>query len=165
LDPVQESALPTEKSEINIDDTVLSNNQVNIRDSLYNGKQLISIASTGTFTFSLPQTPEISSYTTSNAALSYETDSVDAYGTITNIEIKDKGTNYYSVPGISSIVTGIGSGAILEASSTNIGKISRTKINDIMTVYVNYGIEAARSAIIYELIEKKGYELITKLYI
>ena len=131
LDPIQESALPTEKSEINIDDTVLSNNQINIRESLYNGKQLISIASTGTFTFSLAQTPEISSYTTSNAALSYQTDSLEAYGPITNIEIKDRGRNYYSVPGISSIVTGVGSGAILEASSNNIGKISRTKINDI----------------------------------
>ena len=29
---------------------------------------------------------------------------------------------------------------------------SRMKINDIQTVYVNYGIEAARAAIIYELI-------------
>jgi len=131
LDPIKESDLPTEKSEINVDDSVISHNQISIKESLYNGKHIVSIASTGTFTFSLPQTPEISSYTTSNAALSYETDCIHAYGPITNIEIKDKGRNYYSIPGITSITTGIGSGAILEASSTSIGKIAKNKINDI----------------------------------
>ena len=131
LDPIQESSLPIEKSEINVDNSVLSNNQVSIVKSLYNGKHIVSVASTGSFTFSIPETPEISSYTPSNSIITYETDCISAYGPITKIEIKDGGRNYYSIPGITSITTGIGSGAILEASSTTIGKIARTKINDI----------------------------------
>jgi len=64
--------------------------------------------------------------------ISYDTDCTHSYGPISKIENKKiKGSNYYSLPGISSITSRYGINAILEASSTNIGKISRTKINDI----------------------------------
>ena len=131
LTPVAESDIPLEKSEINVDNSVVSNNEIIIKESLYNGKHSVSVASTNSFTYSLEKTPEKVSYTTSNARLSYETDCTHAYGAITKIDILDKGRNYYSLPGISTINSLIGKGAIIEASSKSIGKIKKTQINDI----------------------------------
>ena len=131
LDPIQESDIPVEKSEIVVDDSIVSNNQISLKKSLYNGKNSVSIASTNTFVFTLAQTPEKQSYTSTNSTLKYETDSTQAYGSITSIEIKDRGRNYYSIPGITTVSTTSGSGAIVEASSESIGRITRTRINDI----------------------------------
>jgi hypothetical protein len=131
LDPVFESTLPLTKEEIDVDDTVISNNQILIKQSLFNGKQTISISTESSFTYTIPQTPEKSSYTSSEALLTYETDSTTAYGPISKVEIVDRGRNYYSIPGITTVVSNFGSGAILEPSSKSIGKILRTKINDI----------------------------------
>ena len=131
LDPVQESDLPLVKSEINVDTDVISNNQISIKNSLYNGKHSVSVASTNSFTFTLEEIPEKSQYTSSEALLTYETDSLKAYGSIKNVDLKDKGRNYLSIPGISTITSSMGRGAILEPSSKSIGKILKTSINDI----------------------------------
>ena len=45
--------------------------------------------------------------------------------------IKNKGTNYYSLPGITTITTSVGKGAIIEGSSTSIGQVRKTEINNI----------------------------------
>ena len=71
------------------------------------------------------------SYSGTTSLLSYKTNSQTAYGPIAEFEITDGGKNYYSVPGITTITSALGRGAIAEASSTNIGEIVKTKINDI----------------------------------
>ena len=43
----------------------------------------------------------------------------------------NKGRNYYALPGISTIISQLGKNAIVEAQSLSIGKIEKTKINDI----------------------------------
>ncbi len=132
LVPVYNSTLPIEKKQISVDSSVFSNNEVQVKLSNYSGKQNITVASTTSFTYFLSQKPEVVSYTSSTGSiLNYDSDSTSAYGSISKIEISSKGNNYYDIPAISNISSNIGTGAILEASSESIGKIKRTKINDI----------------------------------
>ena len=130
LDPVFESSLPLDKKNLFVDSEVLSGNEVQLSNSDYNGKQKVTIASTNQFTYTLNQPPERLSYGTTSF-VSYETDSTSAYGAISEFEITNSGRNYYSLPGISTINTEDGSGAIIEAQSTSVGKIRTIKVNDI----------------------------------
>ena len=132
LDPVYESNLPAVKGEINVDDSVLSHNRVIVRESLYNGTYNISVASTNTFTYTLPKYPERVSYASSQSSIiTYETDCFHTYGPISKIEVQDGGKNYYALPGITTITSDIGSGAIIEAQSKNIGIIKKHKLSNI----------------------------------
>jgi len=130
LNPILESALPFVKKGIVVDTEVLSGNQVQVVDSLYNGKQKVTIGATNQFTYTLRKPPETSSYG-SISSVSYVTDSPTAYGPIADFEIKSRGENYYNLPGISTINTEVGSKAIIEARSTSVGKIKKIKVKDI----------------------------------
>ena len=131
LDPVFESDLPTEKNEIFIDNEVASNNEIKVRESVYNGKHTVSIGSSTQFSYTISEVPEKTSYTPAPSRLTYDTDCEHAYGSIAKFDIKNPGRNYYSLPGISTITTTVGKNAIVEADSTNIGVIKKTKINNI----------------------------------
>jgi len=131
LDSVFESDIPESKEGTIVDSDILSGSQIQTRESVYNGKHSISIASSTSFTYTLRDIPERVSYAASTSSISYDTDCTHSYGPISKIEIKNKGSNYYSLPGVFSITSRYGTDAILEVSSTNIGKILRTKINDI----------------------------------
>ena len=135
LSPIYENSLtdslPKEKKEIIIDNTVLSNNQIEIKKSKYAGNYLVSIASSTSFTYTLPLLPEFSSYTPEFSILKYETNSKNTDGPISKIEIVNIGKNYYNLPGISDVISVFGKNSILEVSSKSIGKIQKTKINDI----------------------------------
>ena len=131
LVPVYDSTLPIEKEQVNIDSSVFSNNEIQIKVSSYNGQYPITIASTNSFTYNLEKTPESVSYASSTSILNYDTDSLYAYGPISKLDITNKGQNYYSLPSITNINSGIGTGALLEPYSTTIGKIKKTKIKDI----------------------------------
>jgi len=130
LVPVFESNVPTEKKEIIVDGFVASNNTIQVKNSLYNGKQVITSSSVYSFTYGLPFAPERSSYS-SPSIISYETDSLFATGPISKIQITNKGSSYYSLPGITTVSSASGSNAILNAETKSIGKIKKTKINDI----------------------------------
>jgi hypothetical protein len=131
LTPVYDDVLPEEKKKINIDSEVIFNNQIEITSSKYNGKQTITSLSSTSFTYTLPQTPENIFYADSSSNIEYNTDSINALGPIFEVEIVNKGRNYYALPGISTIVSQFGKNALLEASSYSIGNIKKTKINDI----------------------------------
>jgi hypothetical protein len=131
LTPVYDSTIPEEKKKINIDSEVVLNNQIQILVSKYNGKHTITSISSTAFTYTLPQTPESISYISSASSIRYKTDSTNTFGAISDVEVINKGRNYYSLPGISTVVTEFGKNALLEASSSSIGKIEKTKINDI----------------------------------
>jgi hypothetical protein len=130
LDPLFDSDIPIEKQEINVDSSVLSNNKINVEKSVYSGKYTISAGST-IFTYSLNKLPENNSYVSTSSSITYQTDSLSVTGAISEVEITNKGRNYYSLPGISSIVSTSGSGSILEPFSNSIGKIKNTTIKNI----------------------------------
>ena len=132
LDTLEESTLPPVKEEVNVDAEVISNNQVQINESLYNGKQSVTVGGTNTFTYTIPEYPEAVSYAATNpSVLQYDTISTNAYGPITEFEIKTAGNNYYSLPGITTITTSVGKDAIIEAETTSIGQLRTTEINNI----------------------------------
>ena len=141
LDPVYESDLPIEKSEIINDDDVLQNNQVEVLSSAYSGTFPLGIGGTNFFTYTLGITPERSSYNSSTSILSYETNCTHTYGPISLVAIENTGKNYYKLPGFNSVAagikgsqigtTGIGSGAVLDTASASIGKIKNVEIQDI----------------------------------
>jgi hypothetical protein len=134
------TSLPDNKKLINEDLEVVSNNEIQINNSQYNGVYNVIVGSSTSFTYNLANVPEENSYTSGISSIKYETDSLNAYGSISKIKIINRGQNYYSIPqilnvaGISTLgisTSGVGTGAILEASSTSIGKIKSVKINDI----------------------------------
>ena len=131
LTPVYNGPIPEDKKKISIDSEVFSNNQIDISESGYNGIHNVVSSSSTNFTYTVGKTPENSSYIGSSSSISYFTDSLTASGPISKVQIVSEGYNYYSLPGISSVISDNGVGAILEASSKSIGQIKKTKINDI----------------------------------
>ena len=131
LDPVYESDLPNYKQQIDIDTDVFSHNQINVGNSAYSGTFEFVSTSTTSFTYSLPNKPEADLYTTPNAEITYDTICPNTYGPISQIEVVDGGRNYYSLPGITTVTSVAGSGAIFEVKSDNIGQLKRVAIDDI----------------------------------
>jgi len=131
LIPIYDNNTPQIKREIVIDTLIQDHNELQIQFSKYNGEHQISVATPSSFTYNLPEFPESVSYGSSTSVISYETTSSSAFGPIAKFEIKNRGQNYYSLPGITTIVSVSGSNAILEPSSNSIGKIKKTKISDI----------------------------------
>ena len=131
LDPIYESAIPPLKSEVIVDDEVSSASEIQVKESSYNGRYTIGVNSTTTFTYSLPDSPELSTYSPGPSILSYETNCVHAYGAVSGFEIKNPGRNYYSLPGITTITSTVGKGAIISVGSSSIGRALKTKIENI----------------------------------
>jgi hypothetical protein len=131
LTPIYDNNTPEEKKNINIDYDVILNNEIEILESKYNGKHTITSISSTSFTYTLPETPENISYIGTSSSIRYNTDSVNAFGPVSEVEITNKGRNYYALPGISTISSKFGKNALLDLQSSTIGKIQKTKINDI----------------------------------
>ena len=130
LTPIYESDLPVAKSEIVTDDEIISGNTIIPRNSLYNGTHTITVGTTTTFTYSIPETPEKSSYNTSSL-ITYDTDCTHTYGPISKVELTNQGRNYYSLPGITTVNTLAGNGAILETKSSSVGSLKNMTLDDI----------------------------------
>ena len=131
LVPVFDSTLPENKRLINIDTEVIANNQINIQFSKYNGEFSIVSTSNTSFTYNIPTIPENNSYNSTTSQINYETNSRNVLGSISKVKILNKGQNYYSLPQVLSLNSFQGNGAIFELSSTSIGKIKKTRINNI----------------------------------
>ena len=130
LTPIYEGNLPTEKAQIYTDNEIISGNTLLSGESLYNGKHTITVGTTTTFTYTLGNIPEKLSYATPSL-VSYETDCTHTYGPIAKIEFTNNGTNYYSLPGITTVNTASGNGAILEAKSSKIGALKKVTLDNI----------------------------------
>tara|TARA_R100000027_G_scaffold16248_1_gene11619 strand:+ start:1229 stop:14104 length:12876 start_codon:yes stop_codon:yes gene_type:complete len=131
LDPISDSGLPIEKSEIISDDTVLRNNTILSNNSVYNGLRRVSIAGSNFFNFELTEVPESYSYVSTASSVSYTTDCTHTEGPIERVEVTSSGRNYTSLPEISSVTSIEGTGADLNAISKNIGIIEKVKLEDI----------------------------------
>ena len=122
---------PTKLQIINDSENISDNNKITVVDSFYTGNYNISGVTSTTFLYNIVQNPEKSSYISSEATLSYITNSSTATGKINSVVVTSKGSLYKSLPGISTIVTSSGRDAILEPFSSNIGRIANTEIRDI----------------------------------
>jgi hypothetical protein len=131
LIPIYNGTLPEDKKLISVDSEVISNNEIQVKSSIYNGEHNIIVGSTTSFTYTIPSVPEKQSYTSNQSILSYETTSRNISGSISKIKITNKGQNYYSLPRITSVNSTEGVNSILEPSSKSIGKIKTTRIKDI----------------------------------
>ena len=125
---------PEDKINIIIDDEVNSNNQLQVLFSVYNGRYpVVSSASTTSFSYQIANQPESLSYVSTSSSIRYKTSSLTAYGPIEDVVVNNSGSNYSTIPHITSINSGIGSGANLKAISNSIGKVRKVKIYDVGT--------------------------------
>jgi len=131
LNPTNLLSIPETKKEIVIDNEVFENNSIFIKNSFYNGNYEILVSTGNTFTYNLEKYPEEISYTSENSEINYITDSVNVSGPINSVDIISGGYNFDVLPGISSIITNNGSGAILNLQSSSIGAIKSTRIKNI----------------------------------
>ena len=122
---------PSVNKEIVNDPLVDLNNQLLSESSVYNGEYKIVKTSPNTFTYCLPKYPEKGTYSSTESKLDYTTDSLTAYGAITRVILNDRGKGYTRVPGITTVTSLTGTGAILEASSKTIGEIKKSTIQNI----------------------------------
>ena len=131
--------IPDLKKELQVDTFVPQYNQINVRKTYYDGIYNISASGIGstTFSYNIPYTPDTSSYNYTNSVPKYTTISKTAQGPIVELKVRNGGTEYREIPKVtgvaigSTIRSGIGSGAILKAETTSIGKIAKTKLNGI----------------------------------
>ena len=82
-----------------------------------------------TFTYNIINTPDTALYNVTNSDTSFETTSPTSLGPISRIRLLINGANYEVIPGISTITTIHGKGAILKPSSESIGKIQKVRFN------------------------------------
>jgi len=130
LNILNKSQIPEVKERVFIDSEVVSGSQIKIKESLYNGKHTIRVGTTTSFTYSVANVPEKLSYETP-ANIEYETDCTHTYGPVSKVEIKNSGTNYYSLPGVTTVTTASGNGAIFETFGSGIGSVKSLSIKDI----------------------------------
>ena len=113
--------------EYHIDVDVISHNQIFVEDSVYSGTYgVVGVGST-VFQFNLNKKPETLYFDQTSSSISYTTKSKTAYGGVADVNIINPGYEYQSLPGITSVRSKFGSGAILLAQSDNIGNILKTK--------------------------------------
>lgn len=124
---------PTTKTEIVIDEEVNPFNRINVVPSKLDGLQRVAGVGATTFDYNIAEESAITSYTRTNAAPYYITDSGTAYGAINEISVINGGFGYKGLPGITTVTSGFGTGAILVAESEDIGNILNTRFtsNDI----------------------------------
>jgi hypothetical protein len=114
-----------------VDSEVISNNEIQVRTSFYNGVYNVIVGSTTSFSYTIPTVPEKDFYSADESIINYETISQNTNGPISKIKIVNKGQNYYSLPQITTVNSDKGVGSILEPSSKSIGKVKTTRIKDI----------------------------------
>ena len=124
FDPINKDFNFISKTGIVIDEDSSSPfNQINVELSKFDGEHRVSGVGTTTFSYQLLKDPEATLYTKSNSVSSYITDSTVAYGGIGKINLIYPGVNYSRIPKITNVISGIGTNAILDSKSINIGKI------------------------------------------
>ena len=132
LVPSKDTNNPNRNISILVDnENIISNNLLTISNSLYAGIHLVSGITSTTFDYNIRNYPEKSLYTSSNATITYTTNSNTSYGPISEVYVSNKGKLYNYLPGIGSVTSDFGSGAILLPHTDSIGKVVSTRIEDI----------------------------------
>ena len=137
---------------LNVGDSIKVSVLPGIITSLYSGNyNTVSVANTQ-FSYSILDYPEVSSYTSSDGELKYQTTSRSAYGPIHEISLKSKGLSYKSLPAISSVQSGVGTDAVLIPYGRDIGTINTVELQDIGFDYPS-DLSLRPTAIIPQILE------------
>ena len=131
FDIANDTLISDVKKEISIDTDVKNNNQINIVKTPFDGPHYISGIGTTTFQYNISSAPLISEYNSLNANPSYETTSTNVTGPVSKFKFVSRGTSYKKLPGITSVRSATGTGAILNPLSDNIGRVLSININNI----------------------------------
>ena len=129
FDTINPDIITKSKRGLIIDSEVSPFNQINVEKSKYDGNHKLTGAGGTIFTFDLPVFPESNEYTQSDSVPTYITDSTRVYGSIAKIEVTNAGGGYKNLPKVIGTSIGIGTGAILEAQTKNIGKVLKTRFD------------------------------------
>jgi len=132
LQPINESLNTAVKTEIIRDtDNIRNSNSASFVFNELN--DLHSIVGVGSTTFSIitSRVPKKLEYTSADGIFKYTTNSKNAKGPISKIEVTNSGYQYNTLPGISTIITTSGKNAILETKGRTIGRIDNVEISDI----------------------------------
>ncbi len=107
-----------------IDDDIIGYSSVEIKDSPYNGKFIVTGIGSTTFSFNMSEQPEKDKYTTEEAVdLEYQTTSTTAQGPVKRLLMKSRGRGYTTIPIVTSIGSTAGVGAIVKLNSSNVGAL------------------------------------------
>ena len=131
LEPVNLNLIPDEKEQIIVDDETIKHSQINIIDNEVNGTFKISGIGTTNFSYSIQKPPTTLTFNSSNSNSSYHTSSSNEKGPVERVRIFGKGVGYKTLPGFVNIASSEGTGAIIEPSSSTIGKILNVRANNI----------------------------------
>lgn len=112
-----------EKNQISSDYEVVGFNKIKIIPNNINTYHPIIKTGNSQFKFNLNVIPEPIAFISGLSTSSYDTDSKNVIGPISNVRVNFGGRGYKKVPKISKINTFSGKGASLEAKSSSIGKI------------------------------------------
>ncbi len=129
--PVNAQIAPVNKLSAVIDRTVAGHNQIEIVKSPYSTNTAISGIGSTSFTYSIVSKPTEPGYNEESAEFSYITNSRNESGPIALFFVENGGTNFNSLPGITSVTSVSGSGALVTPESDNIGIIQNTQFTDI----------------------------------
>ncbi len=126
FDNVNDNFVVDEKKLVT-DEDVISNNTIFKSISVLDGSHTVIGIGTTTYNFDLSNITLTTAFDKTTAEAEYETSSTNAFGSIKFVDLVDNNYGYKSIPGISSIKSGIGTGAILFAESKTIGQIRNQK--------------------------------------
>ena len=89
--PINNDIITDTKKEIFIDTDVDSNNEISVEKTRYDGVYTLSGIGTTTFSYSIPEEPDVATYNVENSVTTYETTSSTALGPISRISMLDNG--------------------------------------------------------------------------
>jgi hypothetical protein len=129
---VNKNFIDNKKLDFYFDEEVVGAGEIDIISSRYtiNSTRIVGLT-TNSFDYILEDVPEKSSYSSLSSQLEYITTSETSNGAIHDIKITSGGNNYKNLPGITSIRSINGFGAIVEPYSKSIGGITTVRINEI----------------------------------
>jgi len=119
------------KSGLSTDTDVNGYNSINVVKTAYDGVHSVSGIGSTSFQFNIPQKPDTLLYNNDNSKSEYFTDSSSVLGPIHQLNVISGGSGYRELPAITSVRSGVGSGAILYAESKSIGRILSNQFDDI----------------------------------
>ena len=122
------------KKDVYLDTTVNGAGFIKVSPSSYSGSHKVKVSTASTFTYNLTSEPEVVSYGSTNASLSYITDCTHTDGPISQLEILNTGDNYNTLPGFTTVTSINGVDCDLELQSLDIGLVKNVEIT-------NYGYD------------------------
>lgn len=134
--------LPDSKTEYRVDDDNIENNStLFILNSVYAGRKRVKSTGSSYFEYFLPTRPERTTYLKTNSSLSYNTSSYSTTGSISKVDVLSRDRKYRVLPGITTVTSKTGTGALLFPSSKKIGFVKKVDVQNIGFDYsVDYSL-------------------------